>query len=160
MRIASLSPSATEILFASGAGGDVAGVPHECDYPPGAAALPALASGAIDRQRRPCARDRPAHPPGRCSSLRRLDERLLGQLRPGLIVTQGLCAVCAVSYATVSRAARGLAADVPVLSLELATLGDSLATAATADAAAGHQREAGRPVASMRARTPARGGRG
>jgi len=94
MRIASLSPSATEILFASGAGGDVAGVTDECDYPPAAAALPALTPGAIDHERRPCARDRPAHPPGRCSSLHRLDERLLGQLRPGLIITQG-CARCA-----------------------------------------------------------------
>src|SRR6266704_7172543 len=47
MRIASLLPSATEILFASGAGGDVVGVTDECDYPP-AAALPALTSSAID----------------------------------------------------------------------------------------------------------------
>jgi len=63
--------------------------------------------------------------------------------------------VCAVSYATVSRAARRLAADVAVLSLELATLGDILATAATAGAAAGREREAGRLVASMRARIDA-----
>lgn len=65
--------------------------------------------------------------------------------------------MCAVSYATVSRAARRLAADVPVLSLEPATLGDILATAATAGAAAGHEREAGRLVASMRARIDAVG---
>ncbi len=62
--------------------------------------------------------------------------------------------MCAVSYATVSRAARRLAADVPVL-FELATLGDILATTATAGAAAGREREAGRLVASMRARIDA-----
>jgi len=126
--------------------------------------LPVRGGGAacvdVERHRPPEAplrRDRPAHPPGRCSSLYRLDERLLGELRPGLIVTQGLCAVRAVSHATVSRAARRLAADVPVLSLEPATLGDILATAATVGAATGHEREAGRLVASKRARMDAVG---
>jgi iron complex transport system substrate-binding protein len=159
MRIVSLLPSATEILFAIGAGGDVVGVTHECDYPPAAAALPALTSSAIDHEGRTCAEidrhiRRAVHGG---SSLYRLDERLLGELRPDLIVTQELCAVCAVSYATVSRAARRLAADVPVLSLEPATLGDILATVATAGAATGHEGEAGRLVASMRARIDAVG---
>ena len=124
MRIASLLPSATEILFAIGAGRDVVGVTHECDYPPAVMALPRLTSSAIGHEGRTCAdidrHIRRAVHAG--SSLYRLDERLLGKLRPDLIVTQELCAVCAVSYQTVARAARRLAGAVPVLSLEPATL--------------------------------------
>jgi iron complex transport system substrate-binding protein len=159
MRIASLLPSATEILFAIGAGGDVVGVTHECDYPPAAATLPAVTASAIDHEGRICAEiDRHVRRAVHAgSSLYRLDERLLGELRPDLIVTQELCAVCTVSYAAVARAARRLAADVPVLSLEPATLGGIVATVAAVGAATGHERGADRLVAGMRARIDAVG---
>jgi iron complex transport system substrate-binding protein len=52
MRIASLLPSATEILFAIGAGRDVVGVTHECDYPPAVMALPRLTSSTIGHEGR------------------------------------------------------------------------------------------------------------
>ncbi len=157
MRIASLLPSATEILFAIGAGGEVVGVTHECDYPPSVAALPALTSSAIDHERRSSAEidrhiRRAVHTG---SSLYHLDERLLRKLQPDLIVTQELCTVCAVSYTTVSRAARCLAGDVPVLSLEPTTLDGILATILTVGEATGHERGAERLVANMRVRTDA-----
>jgi iron complex transport system substrate-binding protein len=159
MRIASLMPSATEILFAIGAGRDVVGVTHECDYPPAVMALPRLTSSAIGHEGRTCAdidrHIRRAVHAG--SSLYRLDERLLGKLRPDLIVTQELCAVCAVSYQTVARAACRLAGDVPVLSLESATLDGIMATVVATGAATGLEREAGRLVAGMRARIDAVG---
>ncbi len=91
MRIASLLPSATEILFAIGAGGEVVGVSHECDYPPAAAWLPALTSSAIGHGRRSSAGidrhiRRAAHAG---SSPYHLDERLLGKLRPDLTAASG-----------------------------------------------------------------------
>jgi iron complex transport system substrate-binding protein len=109
-RIVSLLPSATEILFAIGAGEGVVGVTHECDFPPEARTRVALTtsllpgdaatSGAIDRHVRASVHSG--------SSLYALDADRLAQLDPDLIVTQELCAVCAVSYEIVERAAKRL----------------------------------------------------
>ena len=129
MRIVSLLPSATEILFAIGAGDEVVGVTHECDFPPEAisrphltsSALPAVGSSAeIDRHVR-----RSLH---EGSSLYHLDAELLEKLAPDLIVTQELCAVCAVSYDIVQRAVRRLRGDPRLVSLEPSSLDDVFAT--------------------------------
>jgi len=131
VRIVSLLPSATEILFGIGAGDDVVGVTHECDYPAEAAtrphltssALPAAGSSAeIDRHVR-----RSLH---EGSSLYHLDADLLERLAPDLIVTQELCAVCAVSYEIVERAVRRLRGDPRLISLEPSSLDDVFATIA------------------------------
>ena len=99
MRIVSLVPSATELLFALGLGDEVVAVTHECDYPPEAAELPhithsvipeGLPAAEIDAQVRDLTE---AGEP-----IYGLDEELLVELEPDLIVTQALCAVCAVSY--------------------------------------------------------------
>jgi hypothetical protein len=99
VRIASLVPSATEALFALGLGEQVVAVTHECDFPPQATSLPrltrsviapGLAPGEIDRRVRELT--------GRGAALYELDEEALRRLEPDLIVTQALCAVCAVSY--------------------------------------------------------------
>ena len=120
MRIVSLLPSSTEILFAIGAGEDVVAVTHECDHPPAARSRPAVTASAIDHEGQPCAaidrHIRSALHAG--SSIYRLDEELLERLRPDLIVTQELCEVCAVAYREVEQAVRRLPAPVPVLSLE------------------------------------------
>ena len=108
MRIASLVPSATEMLFALGLGGDVVGVTHECDYPPAAAELPHLTrtvlppgldAGEIDAAVKEVV--------GEGRALYKLDEERLAELEPDLIVTQAVCEVCAVSYEDVSRWRRG-----------------------------------------------------
>ncbi|HZU77332.1 MAG TPA: cobalamin-binding protein [Dehalococcoidia bacterium] len=119
-RIVSLLPSATEILFAIGAGERVVAVTHECDHPPDVAALPRVTrnvlpttgarSADIDRHIR-----RVRH---HGSGIYALDEALLAELQPDLIVTQELCDVCAVAYSEVCSAVRRLGADVPVMSLE------------------------------------------
>ena len=157
MRVVSLLPSATEVLFAVGAGAEVVGVTHECDHPAAARALPALtrdvavhagmSSAEIDRHIRAAVHDG--------SSIYALDEPLLRRLRPDLIVTQELCEVCAVSYATVARAARRLERDVPVLSLEPETLEDILATVVAVGEATGHAGAARRAVDAMGARIAA-----
>lgn len=130
MRIVSLLPSATEILFAVGAGNEVVAVTHECDHPAAASRLPSITASAIDVRGRSCAEiDR--HIRGALhagSSIYRLDEERLAGLHPDLIVTQELCEVCAVAYREVVTAVRRLSGDVSVLSLEPESLDGILAT--------------------------------
>ena len=100
MRIVSLLPSATEIVFALGLGDELVGVTHECDWPPEATEIPAvtrstqamaeLSSREIDRLVGEAVHGG--------SSLYELDEAALAATEPDLILTQELCAVCAVGY--------------------------------------------------------------
>jgi iron complex transport system substrate-binding protein len=123
-RVVSLLPSATEILYAIGAGDDVVAVTHECDFPPEAASRPAVTASALNHDGSTCAvidrHIKSALHAG--SSIYRLDEELLAALEPSLIVTQELCDVCAVSYDQVSEAVRGMSVDIPVLSRPLESL--------------------------------------
>ena len=153
-RIVSLLPSATEILFAIGAGDRVVGVTHECDFPPEARTRAALTSsllpgdavtaGAIDRHVRASVHSG--------SSLYALDADRLAQLDPELIVTQELCAVCAVSYEIVQRAAKRLRGDPRVISLEPSSHEDVYATIGFLGELSGRARGAAEVVAGLRAR--------
>jgi len=127
MRIASLVPSATEMLFALGLGGDVVGVTHECDFPPAAADLPHLTAtvlpagldaGEIDAAVKEVV--------GEGRALYSLDEERLGKLEPDLIVTQAVCEVCAVSYEDVVAVAARLPGRPRVLRQDPSTLGEVL----------------------------------
>lgn len=151
MRIASLLPSATEILFAVGAGPEVVGVTHECDHPVGAHGLPRLTESALDHDGQMCATiDRHIKQSlHEGSAIYRLDEALLQELQPDLIVTQELCDVCAVSYAQVERAVRRLPGEVPVLSLEPASLDDICATILAVGRASDHEAGANQVVRAM-----------
>ena len=109
MRVASLLPSATEMVHFCGAGGALVGVTHECDYPPGVEKLPHLTSSKIDQHMSSAEID--AAIAGHLTdtgSIYALDARLLEELAPDLIITQGLCDVCAVSTGLVEEAASGL----------------------------------------------------
>jgi iron complex transport system substrate-binding protein len=154
VRIVSLLPSATELLFAIGAGDDVVAVTHECDHPAGAAALPAVTRNLVDhRDAPPAAIDRHIRASlHEGSSIYALDEELLADLQPDLVVTQELCEVCAVAYREVAQAVRRLPRDIDVLSLEPSGLGDILATATALGAATGHESGAARLVSAMSAR--------
>jgi iron complex transport system substrate-binding protein len=123
-RVVSLLPSATEILFEIGAGGNVVAVTHECDHPAGARELPTVTSSLLATDgAAPGAIDRHIHAARHAgSSIYRLDEAALAALEPDLIVTQELCDVCAVAYSEVTRAVRRLPAEIPVLSLEPRTV--------------------------------------
>ncbi len=117
MRIASLLPSATEIAFALGLGDQVVAVSHECDYPPEASNRPVLTKSAIHQKIHKSAEvDREVEKRG--GDIYEIDEKLLETLKPDLILTQELCAVCAVSYTKVREAARILDADTKIVSLE------------------------------------------
>ncbi len=143
MRIASLVPSATETLFALGLGDEVIAVTHECDHPPAAAGLPhltrsvipaGLPAGQIDA----AVRERTATG----DAIYALDEDLLRELEPDLIVTQALCAVCAVSYDDVVALARRLPSAPRVVALDPHTLGEVLGDVRTL-AQATDRRDAG-----------------
>jgi iron complex transport system substrate-binding protein len=136
MRIVSLVPSATEMLFALGLGSDLIAVTHECDYPPAALELPkitrdvlpaGLSSAEIDAavKERTLAGE----------SIYELDTEALHELRPDLIVTQALCSVCAVSYDDVRVVAEEIDTHPQVISLDPHTIGEVLGDARTLAAA-------------------------
>jgi iron complex transport system substrate-binding protein len=98
MRIVSLLPSATEILYALGVGDQVVGITHECDFPPEAAGKPALIKPRVDPTAAPAEIDRQVSElVARGESIYAVDADLLASLAPDLIVTQDLCHVCAAS---------------------------------------------------------------
>jgi iron complex transport system substrate-binding protein len=120
LRIASLLPSATEIVCALGLEDSLVGVTHECDYPPSVVNKPKLTASRISHETMSSKEIDHAvrtqldgH-----GSIYSLNEKLLYELSPTLILTQELCEVCAVSYKTVQEAARMMETDVPVVSLE------------------------------------------
>src|SRR5437660_5185953 len=123
MRIVSLVPHATELLFALGLGPEVVGVTHECDHPPAALrrqrvtrdVLPGgLSAAEIDA----AVRERTLNG----ASIYELDRAALAELEPELIVTQALCAVCAVSYDDVAELAGELPSRPRVISPDPKTL--------------------------------------
>jgi iron complex transport system substrate-binding protein len=127
MRIASLVPSATEMLFALGLGEHVVGVTHECDYPSAASELPqltatvlegGLSAGEIDAAVKEVV--------GEGKALYTLDEERLAELEPDLIVTQAVCEVCAVSFDDVVEVAARLPRRPRVLQQDPSRLGEVL----------------------------------
>jgi iron complex transport system substrate-binding protein len=160
MRIVSLLPSATEIVCALGLGESLAGVTHECDYPPFVRALPKVtrtlipadaSSAEIDR----LVRDRLQTD----RALYTLDLPVLERLRPDLIVTQALCDVCAVAEDEVRAAARRLGGPT-VVNLEPETLDEVMAAIREVARAAGCERHADDVVAGLMARVDAVAARG
>jgi len=137
MRIASLVPSATEMLFALGLGDSVVGVTHECDYPAEATGRPRLTRSVIPTGLPPAEIDAAVRARlSRGEALYELDENALRDLDVHLIVTQAVCAVCAVSYDDVRAVASRLPTRPEVVSLDPATLADVLADTETLGAVA------------------------
>ena len=154
MRIVSLLPSATEILFAIGAGDEVVGVTHECDFPAATRHLPRITESVYGHDGKTCA-DIDRHIKQAVhegSSIYRLDEAMLSELQPDLIVTQELCEVCAVSYREVGRAVRAIASDVAVMSLEPHSIEDMLATILAVGSRTNHASEGHEVVDRLQAR--------
>lgn len=127
MRIVSLVPHATELLFSLELEGEVVGVTHECDFPWAATELPkvtadrlpsGLDAGAIDAAVKRYTE--------RGESIYELDVEALAELEPDLIVTQALCSVCAVSHDDVVAIAAQLPSRPEVVALDPHTLGEAL----------------------------------
>lgn len=143
MRIVSLVPSATEMLFALGLGADVIAVTHECDYPPEARELPKITRDALPRDLTAGQIDAAVRARAEQGApIYELDVDALRDLRPDLIVTQALCAVCAVSYEDVRAIAEELDPRPRVIALDPRTLGEVLGDVRTLAEATG-RRDAG-----------------
>jgi iron complex transport system substrate-binding protein len=154
MRIVSLLPSATEIVYALGLGDQLVGVTHECDWPPEAASKPAVTGATNDLA---AASSRRIHDLVRGavhggSSLYELDESLLADLAPDLILTQELCAVCAVSYRRVTDAVRAIDASTTVVSLEPSSIEGIFNTITSVGALTGVENRSVRLVGRLRSR--------
>ena len=130
MRICSLLPSGTEILYSLGLGDQIVAVTHECDYPPETAAKPRITEDLIEQGRMTSVEidHHVSSNIGRHGTIYRLKQDLLETLEPDLIVTQELCEVCAVSYKEVQHAARVLEGRTRIVSLEPTTLNEMLET--------------------------------
>ena len=155
MRICSLLPSATEIVYALGLGDQVVGVSHACDYPPQVRGTPVVShtvrqlshldSEAIDaiiQQAR--ANNNPVH---------WIDGDMLRQLRPDLIITQELCEVCAIGSGSVfETAAQVLDYHPEILTIRPAGLEDIFTNILRIGYAAQAGQQAEDLVASLRRR--------
>ena len=142
MRIVSLVPHATELLFALGLGEEVIAVTHECDFPPPVLDLPrvtrdALPAGLSAREIDAAVRERTA----RGEAIYELDRDALSAVEPDLIVTQALCPVCAVSYSEVVELAEEMPSQPHVIALDPHTLGETLGDVRTVAQATGRRDE-------------------
>jgi len=116
------------MLFALGLGGEVVAVTHECDFPPEAASLPHITRSVIPEGLSAADIDRAVRERTEAGeAIYELDEYLLAELAPDLIVTQAVCEVCAVSYDDVREVANRLSSEPEVLSLDPTTIGEVLA---------------------------------
>jgi iron complex transport system substrate-binding protein len=150
VRIASLVPSATEMLFALGLGDSVVAVTHECDYPEEAAELPHLTRSLIPEGLSAAEIDREvSERTARGESIYELDADELRELEPDLIVTQAVCEVCAVSFDDVTKVAASMDPQPPVLSLDPTTLGEVIADIRRLAEAAHVPEEAERLIAEL-----------
>jgi iron complex transport system substrate-binding protein len=150
VRIASLLPSATEIVCALGLEESLVAVTHECDYPASVRTKPVVTrsvldgkgdSGEIDRHIRELVHQG--------SSIYTLDADRLATLHPDVILTQELCEVCAVSYPLVERAARRSSTPMQLVSLEPEQLADVFAHIRLVGRLADRKAEAERVVAGL-----------
>ena len=128
MRVVSLLPSATETLCAIGGGELLVGRSHECNWPPEITHLPTLTA----------------------TSLYTLNEDLLKELKPDLIITQDLCDVCSIDLDTVRRVAEAMPNPPKVLSLNPATLFDVFDDVLTVGEAVHLEAAADRAMVSLR----------
>lgn len=156
MRIVSLLPSATEILYALGLGDSLVGVTHECDFPPEAARKPALIRPRVDPHAAPAEIDRQVSElVARGESIYAVDADLLASLAPDLIVTQDLCHVCAASPDDLAAALSRFSKQPKVLTLTPHSLDDVWQDIIRAGEATNTAREAKALAAELKTREAA-----
>lgn len=154
LRIASLLPSATEIVSALGLEKSLVGITHECDFPASIQTLPHLTASRISHE---TMSSREIDHAVRLQldghgSIYDLNEKLLHELQPDLILTQELCDVCAVSYKTVEKAARMYTADAKVVSLEPNTIAEIFDNIRFVGELTGAEKQAAEVVANLQVR--------
>jgi iron complex transport system substrate-binding protein len=156
VRIVSLLPSTTEILFALGAGDDVVGVTFECDTPAEARTRTVVSTSAMPEGLTPAEIDAYVGAAlARGDDLYHLAADALRTLDPTLVVTQDLCAVCAVDLTTVDAALAHLGCRAEVLTVDPHTLEEVLDSVLLLGRATGREERAAELVESLRQRMAA-----
>jgi iron complex transport system substrate-binding protein len=156
VNIVSLLPSATEILYAVGAGEDVVGVTFECDHPQEARTRRIVSTSALPEGLDPAAIDAAVR--ARIAAgedIYHLDRGALADLDADLVVTQDLCAVCAVDVSEVTAALEHLGCRAEVLTTDPQDLEQVLDSVVQVGSATGHEAEALALVRGLRARLDA-----
>ncbi|MGH2661992.1 MAG: cobalamin-binding protein [Actinomycetota bacterium] len=158
MKIVSLLPSATEVVFALGLGDDLSGVTFECDYPPEARTKPVISDTALPTDRPLSSREIDdlvnQHMEAK-DPLYVLDKELIGRIQPDLILTQDLCRVCAVPSGQVEDALEELGCRAEVVSMDPQSLDGVLESFLDVGRATGTETRAQELVASLRERIEA-----
>lgn len=159
MKIASLLPSATEIVYALGLGDSLIGVTDECDFPPAAVTKPVISRSALSQGHLQTPReidDAVRAKVGAQQPLFQLDVDLLRREQPDVILTQDLCRVCAVPSGQVQQALEQIGVpDTTVISLDPNTLDEVIATIGTVGAALDRGEKANELMAALRQRVAA-----
>lgn len=153
MRIVTLLPSATEIVYALGA--EPVAVSHECDFPPEAVERPAVNRSRVDPEARSADIDAQVVEAERSDGVYEIDLDALERADPDLIVTQGICDVCAVDSVLVGDAVAELGLDTEILTTDPHSLGDVFSDIETIGEAIGREHRAGELVTELRERVRA-----
>ena len=159
MRICSLLPGATEIAYLLGLGDQIVGVTHECDYPPDAKQKPIVVRSVIDPNLMSSEEiDRKVGELLQAGKgLYSIDEQRFMEAAPDVILTQGLCEVCALDYNEVAKAAQSLPRAPLIVSLNPHSLGDILDDIARVGAATQRESAAKEIIEALRRRVDAVG---
>ncbi|MFL6133202.1 MAG: ABC transporter substrate-binding protein [Nocardioidaceae bacterium] len=153
MRIVSLLPSTTEILFGIGAGADVVAVTFECDHPTEARSRTIVSTSALPEGLGPAEIDAfVAEAMRNGEDLYHLDAGALAGLDADLVVTQDLCAVCAVDVSVVGEALDHLGCTAEVLTIDPHTMDEVLASVETLGKATGRDAQSDALVRTLRSR--------
>ncbi|MFC7073932.1 ABC transporter substrate-binding protein [Halovenus rubra] len=149
MRVISTSPSSTEILYALGI--EPVAVSHSCDYPPAATDLPTIDVSKVDAEES-AERHEQVRSATADGHLYEMETATIDAVEPDLIITQGVCGVCAVDEILVDETLTDLQSDPDVLALQASTLEDVFDCIRDVGAATGADTEATELVGSLRER--------
>lgn len=154
LRILSLLPAATEIVYLLGLEKYLIGVSHECDFPPQAKKKPKVTTSLVSNSMRSSREidERVKKIGHRGPGVFHIKDEVLKKLRPNLILTQELCEICAIGFNEVKKAARVLDSDVKIISLEPETVEDILENIRLVGEICGEEKEAIRVVRGLKKR--------
>jgi iron complex transport system substrate-binding protein len=122
MRVVSLLPSATEMLYALGV--EPVGVSHECDFPPAAQELPTVIHSRVDPDASSEEINEQVATAQEEGGVYEIDRELLAALDPDVVVSQGICDVCAVDDSAIRQAVADLRLDARVVTTDPHSLDD------------------------------------
>ncbi|MFW5964899.1 MAG: ABC transporter substrate-binding protein [Natronomonas sp.] len=153
MRVVSLLPSATEIVYALGV--EPVGTSHECDYPPEATDTPSVVESRIDASASSADIDSQVQQADADGGVYAIDREALAAADPDLVISQGICEVCAVDTVVVEEAIADLGLDCELLTTDPHSLGDIFEDVERIGAALGREERAESILADLRGRVEA-----